>query len=79
MGGLRTADVGVAVVGTTAISETQKKQDEYKQAEKRMKKRIDQIRMDPAIPFKEKIQMSQRLAIEHRQKYGGVGMMGFLQ
>lgn len=30
MGGLRTADVGVAVVGTTAISETEKKENEYK-------------------------------------------------
>lgn len=30
MGGLRAADVGVAVIGTTSISETEKKEEELK-------------------------------------------------
>lgn len=79
MGGLRTADVGVAVVGTTDISETEKKQAELKEEQKKFQKRMDNLKTDPTIPLGKKIEMMKALATEQRNQFGGGGMFGLLQ
>lgn len=79
MGGLRTADVGVAVVGTTDISETEKKQAELKEEQKKFQKRMDNLKSDPTIPLGKKIEMMKALATEQRNQFGNGGMFGLLQ
>lgn len=44
-----------------------------------MKKKLDDIKVDLTIPFGKKMEMMKNLTMEHRMKYGGGNMMGFLQ
>lgn len=76
VGGLRNADVGVAVVGTTNISEIVKKEDERKEEEVQFQKKIKDIRNDIGIPLTKKMQMITQLSQEHMKKKAGPAGMG---
>jgi magnesium-transporting ATPase (P-type) len=57
VGGLRSADVGVAVVGTTNISEIVKKEEERKKEDIDYNKRLNNLKNDMSIPFAKKYTM----------------------
>lgn len=55
VGGLRAADVGVAVVGTTTLSDVELKEIEYKQEEREFQRKMKELQSDIAMPFKKKL------------------------
>jgi len=68
VGGLRAADVGVAVVGTTNISEIVKKEDERKKEDVEYNKKINTLKNDMSIPFGKKYQMLGQMTQERMKK-----------
>ena len=54
---MRNADVGVAVVGTTNISEVIKKEEDKKKEELEFNKKLNDLKNDLGIPFGKKIQL----------------------
>ena len=75
VGGLRNADVGVAVVGTTNISLIVQKENDKKQEEVDFVKKINDIRSDVGIGFTKKMQMITQLNQERvRQRTAPGGM-----
>jgi manganese-transporting P-type ATPase len=75
VGGLRTADVGVAVVGTTNISEVTKKEEDRKKEQQEFEKKIVNIRNDPTIPLQRKFKLLKELN-EERMRNGAGGLVG---
>jgi cation-transporting ATPase 13A1 len=68
MGGLRVADVGVAVIGTTTITEQERKEDEFKEEEARFKEKIREVQMDPRTTFGKKMEQMKKLNQEFMLK-----------
>lgn len=54
VGGLRMADVGVAVVGTTNLGEIEDKENRMKEAEVEYQKKLSALQQDFHMPFKKK-------------------------
>lgn len=61
MGGLRMADVGVAVIGTTTITEQERKEEEIKEEEERYKQRMKDLQTDINIPFRRKMELMKNI------------------
>ena len=77
VGGLRTADVGVAVVGTTNISEVIEKEEQSKKEEQEFNRRMKELQRDTNIPIKRKFTMITEMNQERMRKRqtGGMGML----
>ena len=53
--------MGVAVIGTTSISETEVNEKQCKDEEERYQRRIKELQSDVVMPFRQKLQAMQNL------------------